>query len=55
MGMKDSKPFDQKKDRAWRKTQIALSVSEKVDILDQLNDGWHFLRGLKRVKKASPK
>ena len=49
--MKDSKPFNQN-DRAWREKQIALSISGKVNILDQLNDGWHLLRGLKNVKRA---
>ena len=34
--MKDSKPFNQN-DRAWREKQIALSISGKVNILDQLN------------------
>ena len=55
--MKDSKPYgvDEKKDRVWRKKQIALSVSEKVDILDRLNDAWHFLRSMKKVKKPPSK
>jgi hypothetical protein len=55
--MSSSKPYgvDEKKDKAWRRKQAALSVSEKIDILDRLNDAWHFLRSMKKVKKAPSK
>ena len=49
------KPYgvDEAKDREWRRKQAALSGSEKVDILDRLNDGWHFLRSMKKIKEPS--
>ena len=55
--MKDSKPYgvDEKKDKEWRRKQIALSISEKVDILDRLNDAWHFLRSMNKVEKPPSK
>jgi hypothetical protein len=53
--MKDFKPYgvDEAKDRDWRAKQAALSGSEKVDILDRLNDGWHFLRSMKKIKEPA--
>ena len=53
--MTDLKPYgvDEAKDREWRRKQAALSGAEKVDILDRLNDGWHFLRSMKKIKEPA--
>ena len=55
--MSDNRPYgvDEKKNEKWRRQQAKLSGPEKVDILNRLNDGWHFLRSMKKIVKPPSK